>query len=172
MESWILRVSCKVSVKRFGLHLLCKRPEVFMLPWTFQKSNSFSRIVVTDILFHISVMKSYLPLMAPTVICGNNNSRNSRKQKIKMEVLVKLQRWWLNITDTSRKNGAIDILLERIADDIFKFYFCFFANMAWHLMGIVCWQMMHMIWAMARKPVFGISVKANLKPVSSATETN
>ena len=41
MESWILRVSYKVNVKPFGLHLLCKRPEVFMIPWTFQKSNSF-----------------------------------------------------------------------------------------------------------------------------------
>ena len=29
MESYILRVSCKVNV---GLHLLCKRPEVFMIP--------------------------------------------------------------------------------------------------------------------------------------------
>ena len=41
MESWILRVSCKVNVKPFGLHLLCTRPEVFMIPWTFQKLNSF-----------------------------------------------------------------------------------------------------------------------------------
>ena len=41
MESWILRVSCKVNVKPFGLHLLCKRPELFMIPWTIQKSNSF-----------------------------------------------------------------------------------------------------------------------------------
>ena len=41
MESWILRVSCKVNVKPFGLHLLCKRLEVFMIPWTFQTSNLF-----------------------------------------------------------------------------------------------------------------------------------
>ena len=41
MESWILRVSCKISMKPFGLHLLCMRPEVFMIPWTFQKLNSF-----------------------------------------------------------------------------------------------------------------------------------
>ena len=41
METWILRVSCKVNVKRFGLHLLCKRPEVFMIPWTFKKSIYF-----------------------------------------------------------------------------------------------------------------------------------
>ena len=38
MESWILQVSCKVNMK---LHLLCKRPEVFMIPLTFQKSNLF-----------------------------------------------------------------------------------------------------------------------------------
>ena len=30
METWILGVSYKVNVKPFGLHLLCKRPEVFM----------------------------------------------------------------------------------------------------------------------------------------------
>ena len=41
MESWILRVSFKVYVKLFWLHLLCKRPEVFMILWTFKKSNSF-----------------------------------------------------------------------------------------------------------------------------------
>ena len=34
MESWILQVSCKVNVKPFRLHLLCKRPEAFMIPWT------------------------------------------------------------------------------------------------------------------------------------------
>ena len=37
----MLLVFCKVSVKHFGLHLLGKRPEVFMIPRTFQKSNSF-----------------------------------------------------------------------------------------------------------------------------------
>ena len=36
MESWILWVSCKVKV-----HLLCKRPKVFIISWTFQKSNWF-----------------------------------------------------------------------------------------------------------------------------------
>ena len=41
MESWLLRVSCKVNVKPFRLHLFCKRPEVFMIPWTFKKLNSF-----------------------------------------------------------------------------------------------------------------------------------
>ena len=41
MESWILRVSCKVNVKPFGLHLLCNRPEVFMIPWTFQNRIHF-----------------------------------------------------------------------------------------------------------------------------------
>ena len=34
MESWILRVSCIVNVKTFRLHLLCKRTEVFLIPWT------------------------------------------------------------------------------------------------------------------------------------------
>ena len=41
MESYILQVSCKVKVKPKWLHLLCKRPEAFMIQWTFQKSNSF-----------------------------------------------------------------------------------------------------------------------------------
>ena len=45
MESWILRVSCKVNVKHFGLHLLCTRPEVFMIPWTFQKLNLFLKYI-------------------------------------------------------------------------------------------------------------------------------
>ena len=39
MESWILQVSCKVNAKPFSLHLLCKRPEVFMIPQTDWKSN-------------------------------------------------------------------------------------------------------------------------------------
>ena len=41
MESWILRIFCKVNLKPFGLHLLCKRRKVFMNPWTFQKSILF-----------------------------------------------------------------------------------------------------------------------------------
>ena len=44
----ILRVSCKVYVKPFGLHLLYKRPEVFMIPSTFQKSNSFLKLQLTS----------------------------------------------------------------------------------------------------------------------------
>ena len=50
MESWILKVSCKVNVKPFGLHLLCKRPKVFMIPWTFQKSNSFLKCTIWRLL--------------------------------------------------------------------------------------------------------------------------
>ena len=46
MESWILQVSYKVNVKPFGLHLLCTRPEVFMIPWTFQKLNSFLKYYI------------------------------------------------------------------------------------------------------------------------------
>ena len=34
MESWKLRVPCKVNAKPFGLPLLCKRTKVFMIPWT------------------------------------------------------------------------------------------------------------------------------------------
>ena len=33
----MLRVSCKVNVKPFGLHLLCKRPKVFMIPMNIPK---------------------------------------------------------------------------------------------------------------------------------------
>ena len=50
MESWILRVSYKVNVKPFRFHLLCKRPKVFMIPWTFQKMNSFHRYTFILIL--------------------------------------------------------------------------------------------------------------------------
>ena len=39
MESWILRASCKVSEARRASRQLCKIPEVFMIPWTFQKLN-------------------------------------------------------------------------------------------------------------------------------------
>ena len=45
MESWILRVYCKVNMKPFGLHLLCTRPKIFMIPWTFQKLNSFLKLL-------------------------------------------------------------------------------------------------------------------------------
>ena len=34
-KSLILRVSCKIIIIK--LHLLCKRPDVFMIPWTLQK---------------------------------------------------------------------------------------------------------------------------------------
>ena len=39
MESWILRISWKVSEARRASNLLCKIPKVFMIPWTFQKFN-------------------------------------------------------------------------------------------------------------------------------------
>ena len=42
MESWILRLSCKVNVKPFGFQLFCKRCKVFMIPWTFQNWVHFS----------------------------------------------------------------------------------------------------------------------------------
>ena len=41
MESWILRDSCKVNVKPFGLHVFCKRPEVFMIPRPDQKNGIY-----------------------------------------------------------------------------------------------------------------------------------
>ena len=44
----MLRVSCIVNVKLFGLNLLCKRPEVFMIPRTFQKSNSFLKLLASS----------------------------------------------------------------------------------------------------------------------------
>ena len=47
MKSWILWVSCKVNMK----HLLCKGPEVFMIPWTFQKLNSLLKY--TNKIFHL-----------------------------------------------------------------------------------------------------------------------
>ena len=59
MESWILRVSCKVNVKPFGLHLLCTRPEVFMIPWKFQKLNSFLKWM-TWIAFGLESLSSVL----------------------------------------------------------------------------------------------------------------
>ena len=46
MELWILQVSSKVDMKPLGLHLPGKRPEVFMIPWTFQKLNSIFLKVV------------------------------------------------------------------------------------------------------------------------------
>ena len=48
MESWLLRISCKVS-KAFGLHLLCKKPKVVMIPWIFQNLNLFFKYLPTPL---------------------------------------------------------------------------------------------------------------------------
>ena len=64
-------------MKPFGLHLLCKRPEVLMVPWTFQNLNPFLKWVLilvtgvnssilfdtTKIGFFLVLYESYIAFM-------------------------------------------------------------------------------------------------------------
>ena len=79
MESWILRVSCKVDVKPKGLHLFCKRPEVFMIPWTLQKLNSFLNLHYMNFqsLYELQVTiwtSSFQPMQWCNILCDMDSS--------------------------------------------------------------------------------------------------
>ena len=58
-----------------GLHLLCKRPEVFMIPWTFQNSNSFlnySEAQLVPVEDDLNQQSGFLsPLDCWTCMCGS-----------------------------------------------------------------------------------------------------
>ena len=77
VESWILRVSCKVYMKPFGLHLHCKRPEVFMIPWTFQILNSFLNCTYLGFTLSTTRIASSWSLLYITTFTGQ---RNDKKQ--------------------------------------------------------------------------------------------
>ena len=80
MESWIIWVSCKVNVKPYGLHLLWKRPEVFIIPWTLQKLNSFLKY--TFFVYRTSQTANTTTIIRPT------NTENPTKPHTQNPV------WW------------------------------------------------------------------------------
>ena len=60
-ESWILRVSCKVSEAQRASRLLCKRSEVFIIPWTDQKLNVLLilNILNIEIIYNLGTKKQF-----------------------------------------------------------------------------------------------------------------
>ena len=65
MESWILPVFCKVSETLWTCKL-CKRSEVFIIPWTFRKTNSF--LIFTFYYKYLKYRKNILNLGIKNVL--------------------------------------------------------------------------------------------------------
>ena len=62
--------SKKLILYFFGLHLLCKRPEAFMIPWTFQKLNSFLKYLLYWLIYLCNIHLQYFRYeLSAAVLC-------------------------------------------------------------------------------------------------------
>ena len=154
MESLILWVSCKVKVKP---HLLYKRPEVFMISWTFQKLNLFFNyqlILLTSDLLYSDQMK-YLENICSVL---NTIELKVNWQNIQIILAKYIYFHWQNIHIFIGKKNTyfywqnIQIILAKYTDYIGKMYRLYWQNIQIILakctdyigkMHRLCWQIIH-----------------------------